>query len=120
MAQSSPASRSPGSVTARIRAIGTSGTCIPNDAYDGPANLSQLRSPESLAVAPSGVLYIADTGNYAIRVLTAAGGLATLAVDGDLGVPDALALDPTGNLYLADMSGNVIHKLTPPTAEGLR
>jgi sugar lactone lactonase YvrE len=87
---------------------------------DGPANLSQLRHPESVAVGPSGAVYIADTGNYAIRVLTDAGTLATLAVTGDLGTPDALAVDGMGNLYVADMSGNVIHKLVAPVAEAAR
>jgi len=87
---------------------------------DGPANISQLRYPESVAVGPSGALYIADTGNYAIRVLTDAGTLATLAVTGDLGAPDALAVDGMGNLYVADMSGNVIHKLSAPVAEAAR
>ena len=87
---------------------------------DGAPGVSQLRHPQNLAVDNSGRLYMADTDNLAIRVLTSTGALTTLAVTGDLGHPDALAVDALGNIYVADTINNVIRKVTPPDAGGLR
>jgi sugar lactone lactonase YvrE len=78
--------------------------------------VSQLRRPQNLAVGASGRIYVADTDNLAIRVLSNAGALTTLAVAGDVGHPDAIAVDALGNVYLADTLNNVIRKLTPPDA----
>jgi len=79
---------------------------------DGGPGLSQLRHPQNLAVDnTSGRIYVADTDNLAIRVLSSTGALTTLAVAGDLGHPDALAVDGLGNLYVADTINNVIRKV---------
>ena len=83
---------------------------------DGTPGVSQLRRPQNLAVGASGRIYVADTDNLAIRVLSSAGALTTLAVAGDVGHPDAIAVDALGNIYLADTLNNVIRKLTPPDA----
>jgi sugar lactone lactonase YvrE len=83
---------------------------------DGAPGVSQLRRPQNLAVGASGRIYVADTDNLAIRVLSNAGALTTLAVAGDVGHPDAIAVDALGNVYLADTLNNVIRKLTPPDA----
>jgi len=87
---------------------------------DGAPGVSQLRHPQNLAVDNSGRLYVADTDNLAIRVLTSAGAMTTLPVTGDLGHPDAVAMDALGNLYVADTLNNVIRKVTPPDAGGAR
>jgi serine/threonine protein kinase/sugar lactone lactonase YvrE len=87
---------------------------------DGAPGVSQLRHPQNLAVDNSGRLYVADTDNLAIRVLTSAGAMTTLAVAGDLGHPDAIAVDAPGNLYVADTLNNVIRKLTPADPGGAR
>ena len=63
---------------------------------------------------------MADTDNLAIRVLTSAGAMTTLAVSGDLGHPDAIAVDALGNLYVADTLNNVIRKVTPSATGGAR
>jgi len=78
---------------------------------DGAPGVSQLRQPQGLAVDNAGRLYVADTDNRAIRVLTGAGAMSTLAVAGDLGHPDAIAVDSAGNIYVADTINNVIRKL---------
>jgi serine/threonine protein kinase/sugar lactone lactonase YvrE len=83
---------------------------------DGPPGVSQLSRPQGLAVDDAGRLYVADTDNLAIRILTSAGALTTLSVTGDLGHPDAIAVDRQGNLYLADTLNNVIRKVTPADA----
>jgi serine/threonine protein kinase len=88
---------------------------------DGAPGISQLNHPQNLAVDPSaGRLYVADTDNGAIRLLSNAGALTTLAVAGELGHPDALAVDALGNIYVADTLNNVIRKIAPPDGGGLR
>ena len=87
---------------------------------DGAPGVSQLRHPQSLAVDPAGRLYVADTDNGALRLLTGAGEMTTLVVEGDLGHPDAIAVDGLGNLYVADTINNVIRKLAPADAGGPR
>jgi serine/threonine protein kinase/sugar lactone lactonase YvrE len=88
---------------------------------DGGPGVSQLNHPQNLAVDDStGRLYVADTDNGAIRLLSRTGALTTLALAGDLGHPDALALDVMGNIFVADTWNNVIRKITPPDGGGLR
>ena len=76
--------------------------------------------PQNLAVDNSGRIWVADTDNLAIRVLTSAGMLTTLAATGDLGHPDAIAVDRDGNLYLADTINSVIRKVALADAGGVR
>ncbi|MGA2543130.1 MAG: protein kinase [Verrucomicrobiota bacterium] len=88
---------------------------------DGGPGLSQLRQPQNVAVDnSSGRLYVADTDNLAIRVLSNAGALTTLDVAGDLGHPDALAVDGLGNLYMADTINHVIRKVALADGGGAR
>jgi hypothetical protein len=90
----------------------------------GPATSAMLQSPWGVHVAPSGVLYIADFGNNAVRAVTAGtiatvvgtavpgytgdGGLATLA---QLNRPTAVAMDAAGNLFIADSENNCVRKV---------
>ena len=87
---------------------------------DGAPGVSQLRHPQGLAVDGAGRVYVADTDNLAIRVLTGAGAMATLSATGDLGHPDAIAVDASGNLYVADAINNVIRKVVPAETGGAR
>lgn len=87
----------------------------------GPATQAELNAPEGIAVAPNGDLYIADTGNDRIRMVSAATGVISTVVgngtdadlpgqgaDGEVGAPVKLAIDPaTGNLYIATGAGQV-------------
>ena len=93
---------------------------------DGGAGASaQLNSPTGLAVDAAGRLYIADSGNNAIRRV-AAGVISTVAGvggvpgnDGDggpavrarLNLPSGVAVDSAGNLYIADSAVNVIREV---------
>ncbi len=86
---------------------------------DGPLAAAQFLSAESFAIAADGSIYIADTGNHRIRVVSPAGVVTTFAGTGEpgfsgdggpspramLSAPKALLLDSAGNLYFAD-SGN--------------
>jgi len=71
----------------------------------GDALAVRLNSPAGLAVDSQGVLYIADSGNKAVRRL-AAGRITTILGGSErrvpLETPTGLALDRAGNLYIAD------------------
>ena len=90
------------------------------------ATAATLSSPYGLAVDASGNVYIADSGNYRIRIISSFsgaifsiagngtpgfsgdGGLATSA---QLETPYGLTLDTFGNVYLADGSANRIREI---------
>lgn len=107
-----------------IRRLGPNGTTVlvagtgKAGDLDGPAGLAAFDAPTGLAVAKDGTLYVADTLNQKVRMITPDGAVTTLAgtgtagSDGDggqardakLNFPGALALDPLGDyLYVADM-----------------
>jgi len=87
----------------------------------GPANGAQLTTPVGLAADSSGNVYIADSGNNAVRVVNASGIISTVAGDGlagysgdggpavsaMVGNPSGVALDASGNLYISDGSVRV-------------
>lgn len=93
----------------------------------GPATAARLRLPGSLAVDPSGALYISDVGNHRVRKLLADGTLTTIAgngsegQDGDggpataasLDAPSGLVLLPDGRLLIADRSSHRLRVLQP-------
>jgi TonB family protein len=85
----------------------------------GPGTSAQLRNPSGVAVDAAGNVYIADTGNAAIRKVLPNGligeavGTGTAGFGGDGGRamcaqlknPSGIALDAQGRLYIAD-TGN--------------
>ena len=91
----------------------------------GPAVAAQLSSPRALALDEAGNLYIADSSNYRIRKVDAAGVISTVAGDGTRGFggdggpavaaqlyfPQDVALDEAGNLYIADSRNDRIRKV---------
>lgn len=93
---------------------------------DGPGSTARFNFPEAVLAAPSGDLYVADTGNHTIRkiasdrtVSTLAGhagfsgsddGLATEAL---FNTPQGLARDSAGNLFVADHYNHTIRKISP-------
>jgi len=96
-----------------------------NALTDGPANSAAFYYPDALTMDAAGNLYASDYSNYAIRKITPAGFVSTLAGNGSGGSangtgsaatfygPRGLCLDAAGNIYVADQANNMIRKITP-------
>lgn len=81
---------------------------------DGVGAAAAFNTPSGIALDKAGNLYIADTGNHAIRKLTPQGNVTTLAGDGVAGDRDGaaaqarfngpvgVAVDTYGHVYVAD------------------
>lgn len=93
---------------------------------DGSGTLARFSSPGGLAVDEDGYVYVADTGNHLIRVITPGGSVSTLA--GDAGkpgtidaagtaarfwMPTGIVVDADGELHVTDQGSHVIRKITP-------
>lgn len=97
----------------------------------GPAINAQLDTPQGLAVDSSGNLYIADSRNNRIRIVSG-GIINTFAGNGGISqgggpgnyndggpatnalmhLPQGVAVDSSGNVYIADTGDNIIRKVT--------
>ena len=109
--------------------------------FDGdmkPAGIAALNMPNGIAVAANGNIYIADSGNNRIRMVSAATGLIhTIAGTGEAGPPDAddfalgdggpakdarlsapmdVAVGPGGDIYVADMGHHRVRVIDGATA----
>ena len=82
--------------------------------------------PSGVAVGTDGNIFVADTGNHAIRKVTPEGVVTTLAgsaggtgsADGAgsfarFRYPGGAAVDKAGNVYVADTGNDTIRKMTP-------
>ena len=77
---------------------------------------AQFSKPLGVALDPSGNLYVADSGNNAIRKIKSDGSLLTSAISGGTGInagrlnnPIAVAVDPSGAyMYIADLGNKRI------------
>ena len=92
----------------------------------GAATSAQLSIPKGVAVDVSGNVYIADTSNEKIRMVTSTGIITTIAgtgtwgSDGDGGAatsaqlanPYLVSVDISGNVYIADVNNNKIRMVT--------
>jgi len=86
----------------------------------GAATHAQLNTPMGLALDAAGNLYIADSGNNAVRKVSQGGAIATAAGNGSQGYsgdggpataaalnqPEGVSADPSGLLYIADTFNN--------------
>lgn len=93
---------------------------------DGAGNAARFNNPNGLAVDSNGNLYVADSSNNAVRKITPAGIVTTLAglagrgdhIDGPGGMArfnylQGIAVDSSGNVYLTDSINDTIRMLTP-------
>jgi N-acetylneuraminic acid mutarotase len=93
----------------------------------GQATRAQLYDAGGIAVDSAGSLYIADTLNYRIRKVTAAGIISTIAGNGTpdfsgdggpattaaLNVPLGVAVSASGNVFIADTENNRVREVFP-------
>jgi len=79
-------------------------------AGNGNGRTGQFNYPNGIALDSAGNVYVADTGNGAIRKVTPTGYVTTLA-SGFAG-PTGAAVDGATNVYVADYDGNAIWKVT--------
>jgi uncharacterized protein (TIGR03437 family) len=93
----------------RVRRVSADGTITTtagmgvagNSGDGGPATSAQLNAPNSVAVDASGSIYIADTGNARVRMITPDGYIRAATVGGLISPVYAIP-DATGNIYIAD------------------
>src|SRR4029077_13342450 len=108
------------------------GTGVQGFAGDGgPATAARLYYPTGLAVDGHGDLYIADSVNQRVRMVSPAGIITTVAGNGSNGCnlctqglggpatsfaltdPDGLAVDGRGNLLVADWINDRVYAVAP-------
>ncbi|MEO6741649.1 MAG: HYR domain-containing protein [Chthoniobacteraceae bacterium] len=101
---------------------------VPGSA-DGTGSAARFSFPQGVAVDSAGIVYVADSGNHAIRKITAGGVVSTFAgsagssgsTDGTGSAarflsPQGVAVDSVGAVYVADTGNNTIRKITPAGA----
>lgn len=95
----------------------------------GPATAARIYAPTGAALDSSGNLYLSDSGNNRIRVVSTSGQISTYAGLGGLGFegdngpavlarfanPWGIAVDPLGRVFVADLSNNRIRAIIPPS-----
>jgi sugar lactone lactonase YvrE len=92
---------------------------------NGQAVSAELDRPSGVAVDAAGSVYIADSGNNVVRLvsnglITTVAGNGTLGSSGDNGPaisaqlfqPNSVAVDTAGNLYVSFFMGNTVRRIT--------
>jgi hypothetical protein len=109
-----------GVVTNLAGMVGTTGT------NNGTGTAARFNGPAGVAVDGSGNVYVADYQNHAIRKISPAGVVTTLAgrpgtsgTNNGTGTaarfssPIGVAVDASGSVYVGDAGNNAIRKITP-------
>jgi sugar lactone lactonase YvrE len=92
---------------------------------DGAGTAASFNTPSGIALDKHGNVYVADTGNHAIRKIAADGTVSTLAGSGVAGFADGqgaqaqfnapigVAVDAEGVVYVADTYNDRIRRIAP-------
>jgi sugar lactone lactonase YvrE/murein DD-endopeptidase MepM/ murein hydrolase activator NlpD len=92
---------------------------------DGESAEARFHTPSGLAIDAEGRLYVADTGNHAIRAVSPHGQVTTFAGDGTPGHEDGegraarfngpvgVAVHPDGSVLVADTYNDRIRRISP-------
>lgn len=112
----------------KVTSAGVATTLAGSDtaaATDGTGAAASFYTPWGVAVDGAGNVYVGDYGNQAIRKVTAAGVVTTLAGSGMQGLadgmgaaagfalPEGVAVDADGNVFVADSYNMRIRKVSP-------
>jgi sugar lactone lactonase YvrE len=96
---------------------------------NGPATSATLHSPYGLNIDNSGNLYIADSGNNVVRIVSTTSIISTIAGNGTAGYsgdngaaisatldnPQGVTIDSQGNIYISDQGNNRVREVNTPT-----
>lgn len=117
--------------SSKIRKIATNGAVTTiagsgsNYLVDGTGTTASFSQQNQIAMDIVGNIYVADQTNHAIRKITPAGVVTTLAGNGTSGSTDGtgsaarfnypygIAVDRAGNIFVADRSNHTIRKISP-------
>jgi hypothetical protein len=90
---------------------------------DGAGQSARFDTPSHISLAPDGALFVADTGNHAVRRVTPDGLVTTIAGDGTPGTGDGtaarfngpvgIAVGADGKVFVADTYNDRIVRLSP-------
>jgi trimeric autotransporter adhesin len=97
----------------------------------GPAIQALFNNPQGIAVDHLGNVYVSDTGNSLVRIITTDGNINVFAgnvfggvpqagwtgdgapaIGAELDLPVGLAIDSSGDVYIADSANNAIREVT--------
>jgi uncharacterized protein (TIGR03437 family) len=113
--------------TGNIKSIAGTGTKSGYSGDLGPATSALLFNPIGVAADTAGNVYIADAGNFVVRVVDALGNISTIAgnntigfsgdggpaISAQLDYPFGIGADASGNVWFADINNHRIRRLTP-------
>ena len=112
-------------VVTTLAGIGYYNTLVSYGSLDGTGSAARFSGPNGIAMDGNGDLWVADSGNNAIRKVTTAGVVTTYAGssrvigsnDGTgnaagFNYPQGVTLDSAGNTYVADTINHTIRKVT--------
>jgi len=98
------------------------------DGYNGTAATAAFSGPTGVAVDQSGNIYVSDTGNQLVRMISTAGitsviagfasqkgafGDGRQAATAEVNNPGSLVFDTAGNLYIADIGNDRVRRIAP-------
>lgn len=98
-----------------VTTLAGGGPLVPGN-LNGNGTAAEFNAPCGVAVDAAGNVYVADTGNNAIRRIDTSGNVTTLSGASQpfpvtFNSPQGVAVDSAGNVYVADSANNVIREI---------